>query len=333
MAELKITQGDFLIRDFRFRSGETLAELRLRYATIGAPQRDKSGKVRNAVLMLHHTGGSGAKYLEDAFRKTFYGRGQPLDPSRWYTILPDSIGHGQSSKPSDGLHTRFPHYDYLDMVEAQYRLVREGLQVDHLRLVTGISMGGMHTWLWGEEHPEFMDALLPLVSLPVAIAGRNRMWRRVAMDAIRNDPTWNQGEYQTRPQGLVQAAKIFAIAVAGAQDLQRRAPARDDADRALEEMSRARAESDANDFLYALDSSRTYDPQPRLGKIRAPLLAVNTADDFINPTDLGIMEREIKRVKKGRYALLKSNGMGHHTVHDPRTWTKYLVQMLRARPR
>jgi homoserine O-acetyltransferase len=191
--------GDFVIRNFRFASGEVHPELRLHYATLGVARRDGSGKVTNAVLLLHHTGGSGAKCLEEEFVKTLYGRGQPLDASRWYTILPDSIGHGQSSKPSDGLRARFPHYDYSDMVEAQYRLVSEGLGVNHLRLVTGISMGGMHTWLWGVKYPEFMDALMPLVSLPVEIAGRNRMWRRAAMDAICNDPEWNEGNYRRPP--------------------------------------------------------------------------------------------------------------------------------------
>lgn len=331
MTGLKVTHGEFSIRDFRFRSGEVLRGLRLHYATVGTPKRDAKGKTRNAVLLLHHTGASGAKYLEGAFAKTLYGRGQPLDASRWYTILPDNIGHGRSSKPSDGMRMRFPHYDYSDMVELQYRLVRERLGIDHLHLVVGLSMGGMHTWLWGEEYPDFMDALMPLASLPVEIAGRNRMWRRVAMDAIRNDPAWNNGDYLSRPHGLVLAAQIFAIAVNGAAGLQHQAPTRDDADRVLDELARPRAETDANDFLYALDSSRTYDPQPRLGRIKAPLLAINTADDFINPCDLGIMERAMKRVKRGRYVLLRSSGKGHHTVQDPSTWKKYLVQMLRTR--
>ncbi len=330
MKGLKATEGEFLIRDFPFRSGEVLPELRLHYATLGTARRDAKGKVRNAVLFLHHTGASGAKYLEEAFARPLYGRGQPLDAARWYVILPDSIGHGGSSKPSAGLRMRFPHYDYQDMVTAQYRLVREGLAVDHLRLVTGISMGGMHTWLWGEEYPDCMDALLPLTSLPVEIAGRNRMWRRAAMDAIRHDPAWNNGEYQSRPYGLVVAAEIFAIAVNGALALQRQAPTGEEADRVLEELARPKAEGDANDFLYALDASRSYNPEPRLGRIRARLLAINTADDFINPVDLGILERAIKRVKRGRYVLLRSTGKGHHTVQDPATWKKYLAQMLRA---
>ena len=325
---LKPKHGDFVIDSFRFATGEVLPKLRLHYATLGVPRRDAAGKVTNAVLMLHPTGGSAGKYLEEDVVKTLYGRGQPLDVSRWYTILPDSIGHGRSSKPSDSLHARFPHYDYSDMVEAQYRLVSEGLGINHLRLVTGISMGGMHTWLWGEQHPDFMDALMPMVSLPVEIAGRNRMWRRMAIDAIRNDPAWNKGEYQKAPAGLMQAARIFSVATAGAVDLQRRAPTRDQADRLLAEMAQQRAEIDANDLLYALDSSRTYNPQPHLGKIKARLLAVNAADDFINPADLEIMEWEIRKVKNGRYVLLKSTGMGHHTPHDPRVWKRYVREML-----
>jgi homoserine O-acetyltransferase len=321
-------QGDFLIKDFRFANGEVLPELRLHYATLGSPRHDASGRMTNAVLVLHHTGGSNAKCLEQDFVKTLYGRGQPLDTSRWFTIFPDSIGHGQSSKPSDGLRGRFPHYDYYDMVEAQYRMVTEGLGVDHLRLVTGISMGGMHTWLWGTKYPEFMDALMPIVSLPVEIAGRNRMWRRVAMDAIRNDPEWKDGDYDRPPAGVGLAARVFAFSTAGAIDLQRRGPTRDDADRLLEEIAEQRAASDANDFLWAMDSSRTYNPQPDLKKIRARLLAVNAADDFINPTELGILEREIRKVKKGRFVLLKSIGMGHHTGHHPRVWKRYLKEML-----
>jgi len=328
MHALEPKRRDFLINDFRFASGELLPELRLHYATLGTPRRDATGQVTNAVLMLHPTGGSGAKYLEKDFVKTLYSEGQPLDASRWYTILPDSIGHGRSSKPSDSMRAHFPQYDYADMVDAQYRLVSEGLGINHLRLVTGISMGGMHTWLWGERHPDFMDALMPMVSLPVQIAGRNRMWRRMAMDAILSDPAWNKGEYQKAPEGLMQAARIFAVATAGAVDLQRRAPTRDQADRLLDEMARQRAEIDANDFLYALDSSRTYNPQPHLGKIKARLLALNAADDFINPTDLEIMEREIRKVKNGRCVLLPPIGMGHHTPQDPRVWKGYLAEML-----
>lgn len=322
-------QGDFVVRDFHFRSGETLPELRLHYATLGAPVRGANGKVQNAVVILHGTTGSGKAYQTPAFL-ALYGPGQPLDASRWYVILPDSIGHGQSSKPSDGLHARFPHYDYYDMVEAQYRLVNEGLGVNHLRLVTGISMGGMHTWLWGELHPDFMDALMPMVSQPVEIAGRNRMWRRTTMDAIRNDPGWNNGEYQKEPANMVIAARIFAMAVSGPLDLQTRAPTRDAADILLDEISARWAQADANDMLYQIDSQRTYNPEPDLERIQARLIAINASDDFINPPELGIMDRTIKRVKYGRYVLVPTTGRGHGTVGDPAVWKQYLEELLQT---
>ncbi|MBV8135354.1 MAG: alpha/beta fold hydrolase [Deltaproteobacteria bacterium] len=336
-------EGDFVLRDFRFGSGETLPELRLHYATLGTPVRDAHGTVRNAVLLLHGTSRSGKVYLNPAFM-ALYGPGQPLDASRWYVILPDSIGHGKSSKPSDGLHARFPHYDYYDMVEAQFRLVSGGLGVNHLRLVTGISMGGMQTWLWGELHPDFMDALMPTVSQPVEIAGRNRMWRKTAMDAIRNDPGWNNGEYQTPPPSMVTVARLFVIAVDGPLDLQTRAPTREAADSLLDRAAAVWAaggslldqapatwaHADANDTLYQLDCSRTYNPEPNLERIQARLIAINAPDDFINPPELGIMDRAIKRVKNGRYVLLPLSGRGHSSAYDPSLWKNYLEELLRA---
>jgi len=329
LPDLHSHDGDFVLRDFHFRSGEVLPELRLHYTTLGTPVRDAQGTVQNAVVILHGTTGSGANYLSPAFQ-TLYFPGQPLDLSRWYVILPDSIGHGQSSKPSNGLHARFPHYDYYDMAEAQYRLVTGGLGVNHLRLVMGISMGGMHTWLWGELHPDSMEALMPMVSMPVEIAGRNRMWRRTAMDAIRNDPDWRNGEYQKQPAGVIAAARILTIAASGPLDLQTRAPSRAAADGLLEEISAGWAGSDANDLLYQLDCSRTYNPEPELEKIRARLIAINAADDFINPPELGIMQSAIKRVKNGRYVLLPLTGRGHRTVGDPSLWKKYLEELLQA---
>jgi homoserine O-acetyltransferase len=320
-------EGDFVLRNFRFRSGETLAELRLHYTTLGTPVRDAKGNVQNAVLILHGTTGSGKAYLTPVFM-ALYGSGQPLDASRWYFILPDSIGHGQSSKPSDGLRARFPHYDYEDMVEAQYRLVTEGLGVRHLRLVMVISMGGMHSWLWGELHPELMDALLPLVCQPVEIAGRNRMWRRAAMDAVRNDPGWHNGEYEKQPAGLIVAARIFALAVNGPADLQKRAPSREQADGLLDQLSDRWVHGDANDMLYQLDASRTYNPEPQLERIQAKVIAVNVVDDFINPRELDMMERVIQRVKHGRYVLLPHTERGHGSVSDPNLWKQYLKELL-----
>lgn len=327
LPDLHSHDGDFVLHDFHFRSGEVLPELRLHYTTLGKPVRDAHGVVQNAVIIMHGTTGSGANYMSPSFQ-ALYLPGQPLDVSRWYVILPDSIGHGQSSKPSDGLHAHFPHYDYYDMVEAQYRLVSEGLGINHLRLVMGISMGGMHTWLWGELHPDFMDALMPMVSMPVEIAGRNRMWRRTAMDAIRNDPDWNHGDYKKPPAGVITAARILSIAASGPRDLQTRAPSREAADGLLEEGSAGWARSDANDFLYQLDCSRTYNPEADLEKIHARLIAINAADDFINPPGLGIMDSVIQRVKNGRYVLLPLTGRGHRTVGDISTWKKYLEELL-----
>jgi len=329
LPDLHSHDGDFVQRDFHFRSGEVLPELRLHYTTLGTPVRDAQGRVQNAVVILHGTTGSGANYLSPAFQ-TLYFPGQPLDLNRWYVILPDSIGHGQSSKPSDGLHARFPHYDYYDMVEAQYRLVTEGLGVSHLRLVMGISMGGMHTWLWGELHPDSMDALMPMVSMPVEIAGRNRMWRRTAMDAIRNDPDWKNGEYKKQPAGVITAARILAIAASGPLDLQTRAHTREAADYLLDEISAGWAKRDANDFLYQLDCSRTYNPWPDLERIRARLIAINALDDFINPPEIGIMESTIQLVKNGKSVLLPLTGRGHRTVGDVSTWKKYLEESLQA---
>lgn len=313
------TPGDFLIHNFRFKSGEALPELKLHYMTIGAPARDSTGVVRNAVLILHGTGGSGQQFLREQFANVLFGAGQLLDATRYFIILPDGIGHGQSSKPSDGLHAKFPHYTYDDMVLAHYRLLTEKLGVNHLRLVMGTSMGGMQTWVWGETYPDFMDALMPLASLPVQIAGRNRVQRRMIMDAIRNDPDWNNGEYKTQPRGLTAANYILMIMGSSPLQMQKQAPARDAADRFLEERVKAMvAQTDANDLLYQVDASREYDPSPKLESIKVPLLAINSADDEINPPELGIMEREIKRVRGGRFVLLpitdRTRGHGTHTL-------------------
>jgi homoserine O-acetyltransferase len=325
------TEGDFVLHDFHFASGETLPELRLHYRTIGTPRRDKSGVVRNAVLILHGTGGSGAAFLSEQFGGVLFKPGGLLDGSRYFIILPDGIGHGKSSKPSDGLHARFPHYGYEDMIAAQYRLVTDGLKIDHLRLVMGTSMGGMHTWLWGERYPDFMDALMPLASLPVQIAGRNRMTRRMVIDSIKSDPDWNGGEYKTQPRGL--NAAIYTLLMMGSSPLQwqKQAPTREAADKLFDMMvERNKARTDANDMLYQFDASRDYDPAPLLERIRAPLFAINSADDQVNPPELGIMEREIKRVKRGLYILIpisdKTRGHGTHSL--PAIWQQHLARLL-----
>ena len=245
-----------------------LPELRVHYRTVGQPRRDEGGVVRNAVLVLHGTTGSGANFLRPEFAGELFGKGQPLDATRYYLILPDGIGHGGSTKPSDGLHARFPRYGYRDMVEAQYRLVTEGLKVGHLRLVMGTSMGGMHTWLWGEQHTDFMDALLPLASLPTQISGRNRVWRRIIADAVRNDPAWAGGDYRDQPPSLRTAAGVLFFMASNPVERQKEAPTREAADRVLDEsVARSLRTTDANDVLYAIESSADYDPGPGLERI------------------------------------------------------------------
>ena len=324
-------EGDYSIRDFKFSSGETLPELRIHYRTLGEPKKDAQGKTTNAVLIMHGTTGSGGQFFRPEFAGELFGPGQPLDATKFFIVLPDGIGHGKSSKPSDGLHAKFPRYGYRDMVEAQYRLLTDGLGVNHARLVMGTSMGGMHTWLWGETHPEFMDALLPLASLPTQISGRNRTWRRIIIDAIRGDPAWNGGEYKTQPPSLRTAAEMLWLMSSNPLLRQKEAPNLAKTDEVLDKfvVDIVKAD-DANDVLYALEASRDYDPGPGLEKIRAPLLAINSADDHINPPELGILEREIKRVPHGRALLIplseKTRGHGSHTIAA--LWKDDLVRLL-----
>jgi homoserine O-acetyltransferase len=323
--------GDFVPRNFRFAAGEVLPEISLHYRTIGTPRRDAAGSVANAVLILHGTGGSGAQFLTENFAGVLFGPGQLLDAARWYLILPDGIGHGGSSKPSDGRRAKFPRYTYDDMVEAQHRLLVEGLKVDHLRLVIGTSMGGMHAWVWGEKFPGFMDGLVPLASVPTQIAGRNRVMRKMILDDIRGDPEWRNGDYERQPRGL--AAAIHVLLLMGSSPLQwhKTAPSRDAADKFFEEQKRTRLASvDANDLLFAVDSSREYDPSAELEKIQAPVLAINSADDEVNPPELGLMERLISRVPKGRYVLIPTgpDTRGHGTHSWPAVWGQYLKTFL-----
>jgi len=329
-------QGDFILKDFKFSSGGTLPGLRIHYRTLGNPVRDARGVVLNAVLILHGTGGSGAQFIRPEFAGDLFVPGGLLDATHWFIILPDGIGHGQSGKPSDGLRTRFPRYGYLDMVEAQYRLLTEGLGVHHLRLVMGTSMGGMHTWLWGERHPDFMDALMPLASLPTQISGRNRVWRRIVIDAIRNDPQWRSGNYSAQPPNLRIAEEMLFFMGSNPVLRQQQMPTFEASDAALDAaIVDALKAADANDLLYQVEASRDYDPGPGLEKIRAPLMAVNTADDLINPPELGILEREIKRVPKGRAVVLpmgpETRGHGTHTIAA--AWKKYLKELLEASAR
>ena len=326
-----VIEETFVLKDFQFRSGESLPELRLHYRTLGRLQRDVQGVVRNAVLIMHGTGGSGAQFLRPEFAGELFRSGGLLDAARHFIVLPDGIGHGQSSKPSDGLRGRFPKYGYLDMVEAEYRLLTGGLGIDHLRLVMGTSMGGMHTWLWGERYPTFMDALMPLASLPTQISGRNRVWRRVVIDAIRHDPQWLGGNYSTQPQSLRIAQEMLYLMSSNPVLRQRDLPTFAESDTGLDSSIAASLKTaDANDMLYQIEASHDYDPGPELEKIRAPLLAVNSADDLINPPELGILEHEIKRVSKGRAVVIplspETRGHGTHTIAA--VWKRYLEELL-----
>jgi homoserine O-acetyltransferase len=326
-------EGDYVLRNFRFTSGESLPELRIHYRSLGKPVRDAQGVVRNAILILHGTGGTGGSLIRPQFAGELFGPGQPLDAARFFIVLPDGIGHGKSSKPSDGLHALFPHYGYVDMVESEFRLLTDGLGVNHARLIMGTSMGGMHTWLWGETHPDFMDALMPLASLPTQVAGRNRAWRRLVIDAIRNDPAWQGGEYRTPPPSLRTGIEMLWLMGSNPALRQQEAPTLAQADHALEAYASSHLKTDdANDLLYAVDASHDYDPGPALEKIRAPLFAVNSADDLINPPELGVLEREIKRVPHGQAVVIPfsehTRGHGSHTIAV--LWKPYLEELLKT---
>ena len=327
------TEGDFTVKDFRFTSGESLPQLRIHYRSFGTPRQDAHGVVRNAVLILHGTGGSGASLVREEFAGELFGPGQLLDASRYFLVLPDGIGHGKSSKPSDGLHAHFPRYGYRDMVQAEYLLLTQGLKVNHARLVMGTSMGGMHTWLWGELHPQFMDALMPLASLPTQISGRNRVWRRLVSDAIRNDPQWQGGEYRAQPPSLRTALQMIWLLGSNPALRQQEAPTLAAADRVIDAaISDSLKTQDANDILYAIEASQDYDPGPALEKIEAPLYAVNSADDLVNPPELKILEREIGRVPQGRAVVIpfseRTHGHGSHTYAV--LWRGYLEELLKA---
>jgi homoserine O-acetyltransferase/O-succinyltransferase len=328
-----IAESDYVISDFHFRSGEMLPQLKIHYRTIGTLQRDGSGRATNAVLLLHGTTGSGKQLLAPSFANYLFGAGQPLDASRLFLILPDEIGHGASTKPSDGLHAHFPRYDYHDMVNATHELVADKLAVDHLRLVMGFSMGGMQTWMWGEEYPGAIDALMPLASNPVEVGGRNRIWRKEIINAIRSDPDWQGGEYKTEPvKALTTVADITLLAPKSAPIyMQQIAPTGPAADKFYEDqVSEQVASIDANDTLYAFEASRDYDPESDVSKITAPMVAVNSADDYLNPPSLGIIDRDIKRVKNGRYVLVPASDQtrGHFTVLQANLWESNLIDLL-----
>ena len=326
-------EGDFVARNFKFRSGETLSTLRLHYTTLGKPLRDGAGHITNAVLILHGTSSDGHQFFQPQFADMLFVPGGLLDPKKYFIVLPDSIGHGKSSKPSDGMHAHFPKYGYDDMVEAQYVLLTQGLHVDHLRLILGTSMGCMHVFDWGEKHRNFADALMPLACLPVQVSGRNRLWRRLAIDAITSDPAWKGGDYKAEPrEGLRTASVLKLLSGSSALQMQKQYPSRDAADAfAKSRMDDDLATLDANDILYQFDASRDYDPSSALELITAPVMWVNSADDFSDPPELGIAEREVRRLKKGRFVLIPISDLthGHNTHSWAAAWKDYLAELLR----
>ncbi len=324
-------EADYTLKNFEFASGEKLPELRIHYRTVGTLKKDAQGHALNAVLITHGTTGNGSNFIRPEFAGELFGAGQPLDAAKFFIVLPDGIGHGKSSRPSEGLHAKFPRYGYRDMIKAQHQLLADGLGVDHARLVMGTSMGGMHTWLWGETYPEFMDALLPLASLPAQISGRNRAWRRLVIDAIRNDPKWNEGEYAAQPPSLRTAGEMLWLMSSNPVVRQNETPTLKETDEALDKYVEAYLKNaDATDVLYAVEASHDYDPGPGLEKIKAPLLAINFADDLINPPELEILEREIKRVPHGRALVVprseQTRGHGSHTLAA--LWKDDLVKLL-----
>jgi homoserine O-acetyltransferase len=330
--QMRTVEGDYVIHDFHFASGESLPELRLHYTVLGKPRKDARGHVMNAVLIMHGTGGTGRQFMNERFAGVLFQKGQLLDAEKYFIILPDGIGHGKSSKPSDGLRAKFPQYGYADMVAAQYALVTKGLEVDHLRLVMGTSMGCMHTFMWGENYPDAMDALMALACVPIQIAGRNRVWRDLVMDAIKQDPDWKNGDYQKEPAAALRTAGgLLLVAGSAPLQMQQSLPNRDAADDFVQKyMARELDALDANDLLYQVAASRDYDPSGGLEKIKAPLLQINSGDDFINPPELGIAERDIKKVKNGRFFLLpasiQTHGHGTHTWAA--VWQQHLAELL-----
>jgi homoserine O-acetyltransferase/O-succinyltransferase len=327
-----VQDGNYVISNFHFGSGESIPQLKLHYLTLGKPHRDAAGHTDNAILLLHGTGGDAHSLLNPLFSDVLFGPGQPLDITKFYIILPDDIGHGDSSKPSDGLRMRFPHYDYDDMVASQHTMLVDGLHVDHLQLILGTSMGCMQSFVWGETYPQFSDALAPFACLPVELAGRNRMWRYMAMQMIRNDPAWKNGDYTTEPvEGLRGANALILIAGSAPLQLQKdfptRAAAEHAADRGLDSLM---ARTDANNFLYYVEASRNYNPEPKLGTITAPVLWINSADDFVNPPELGIAQKMVTRMPHAKFILIPisdaTRGHGTHTMAA--VWKDYLVEFL-----
>jgi homoserine O-acetyltransferase len=325
----------YIIKNFRFNTGETLPELKLHYLTLGQPHRNAEGHVDNAILLLHGTGGNRFTLLNPVFSNVLFGPGQPFDITKYFLILPDDIGQGDSSKPSDGLHMKFPQYDYDDMVRSQYIMLTEGMHVDHLRLILGTSMGCMQSWVWGETYTQFMDALAPFACYPVELAGRNRMTRYIAIESIKGDPAWKNGEYTTEPTlGLRGAEAMLLVMGSAPLQMQKNYPTRAQAEKYVDDyMARTLKATDANNLIYYVDASRNYNPEPRLSTIVAPALWINSADDFINPPELGqqiINERVLAKMPKTKFILIPISDAtrGHGTHTQAAVWKDYLIEFL-----
>jgi homoserine O-acetyltransferase/O-succinyltransferase len=326
-------EDDFILKDFKFTDGESLPELKLHYRTIGRPARDPStGEIRNAILLIHGTTGTGKEFFADDFRNAMFEVEQPFDSAKYYLIIPDAIGLGGSSKPSDGLHDRFPHYGYKDMVTAEKRLVTEGLGIKHLKAVFGTSMGGMHAWLWAEQYPDLMDAVFPVACLPDKIAGRNLLWRRIITTAIRSDPEWRGGDYLRQPSSLAGVFPIFELMTGSVAQLQKELPGVEQTNALLKSIAEfcQSGQIDANDVVHRLEASADYDPAPDLEKIRAAVLAINFADDQLNPPQLGILERSMQRVRNGQFIIIPASNqtVGHTTLHKASIYGRYVADFL-----
>ncbi|MHB8354093.1 MAG: alpha/beta fold hydrolase [Burkholderiales bacterium] len=327
-------EGHFVIRDFQFRSGEVLPELKVGYTLLGEPQRDAQGRITNAVLLLHGTTGTAQNWFLPGLAKSLYGPGQPLDRQRYFLIIPDGIGLGRSSKPSDGLKAHFPRYGYHDMVTANARLLQEGLHVDHLRAIVGTSMGGMQTWLFAERYPDFMDGAIAIASQPTAVSGRNMMWRQVLIESIRGAADWKGGDYTVPPESFVHVWPLFGIMTDGASHLQTIAPTRADAIAHYRTLSANARLLDANDMLYRFEASADYNPQPDLEKIKVPFLAINFQDDLLNPVELGLLQQEMPRVKQGKAVILSpaAPSLGHQNLGQGALWGPVAADFLENLP-
>jgi homoserine O-acetyltransferase/O-succinyltransferase len=326
--------GEVMVKDFHFDRGEVLPELRLHYVTLGSPRRNAAGEINNAVLLLHGTGGTWKSWMQPSLADELFARGAPLDAEKYFLVIPDGIGRGGSSKPSDALRAKFPHYRYADMIRATHLLLTQHLGIKHLRLVMGTSMGGMHTWMWGEMYPDFMDGLVPIASQPTAISGRNWISRRLLIEAIRNDPDWNGGNYTKNPAHYIYTAPLTALLTESAVHFQQVAPSREAGDRLYRQMVEDAGKRDANDLLYATEAVMDYDPSGDIGKIKARLLAINFTDDEINPPELGVVEPMVKRIPDARLALIPASDTthGHFTYFRAAMWKQHLIDFLKDLP-